>query len=143
MVVLVEMEPVVDLEGDAAGPARTTGTGLAHESITDKTSHQVVATLQRCGDPVVGGRVQQGDLRAAVFEELVGIVPGPVLLDDGAVPEVLDTATARGHPLPERPGFGNQTQQPVPHMHSLLHRGAQVRGPKRDHMVHVLGPRLP
>src|SRR3954468_16003084 len=60
-------------------------------------------------DEVEGGVVTEGHVAAAVGEELVGVAVAPVLLDAGAVAEVLAPGAAAVHEL----GEGARLRQPV------------------------------
>jgi hypothetical protein len=83
-------------------------------------------------DEVIVGVGQERHLTTAVAEELVRIVPVPVVADDGSEAQVFDPGAARGEEPRERNRFRPASERPAGHVRGLLERCAQVRRTEAD-----------
>src|SRR5439155_297078 len=78
-----------------------------YPGVGDRGAGEAVGVARKCcAQEVVGGGVDEGNLVAAVTQELVGIAVAPVRLDARSEPEVLDARAPAVDDPREPPGLG-------------------------------------
>jgi hypothetical protein len=86
---------------------------------------------------------QQGGLGASVLEQLVRVVPEPVLFEQRAVAHILDTDAAPVEPGGDRPGLGQPAEAMGAPVGEPLERRAEVWRSQADDMPQPAAPFVP
>ena len=132
---------MVDLERELAQRPVARGARELHERVADHPPERAVLVARdRRADVVVGRARQEREVRAAVRAPLVGVDVRPVLLQAGAVAEVLHAGAAHGQQARERRGLGQPGEQVAPARGGALERRAHVRRAEADDVAEPLRP---
>ena len=106
---------VLDREAEPAPPARARGAGDADEQVAeDRAQRRAGPPAERRRHEVEARAGQEGDVRAAVGEQLVGVAVAPVLLGARAVAQVLDPGAAHVERVGQRARLGQRGPAPSP-----------------------------
>jgi hypothetical protein len=138
-----DMLAVLDGERDVPRAPRSGGAGHAHEQIAEDGARRIAGCADRGGDEVERRAGQEGHVVAAIGEQLIRIAVAPVLLDAGAVAQVLDSRAAYIDQPCERARLGDLGQSPAERIDALLQRRAQMRGAETEDVTDGVNEAMP